>query len=51
MSLVRRSTPATAIAPKATWESPSPMNEKRLSTSVTPSSDEHSAISVPTTSA
>ena len=40
-----------AIPPKATWERPSPMKEKRFSTSVTPSSEEHSAISVPTISA
>ena len=38
-------------APKDTWESPSPMKEKRFSTSVTPSSDEQSAISTPTISA
>ena len=37
-----------AIAPNATWESPSPINEKRFRTSVTPSSEEHIAISTPT---
>ena len=42
---------ATAIAPNATWDSPSPMNEKRLSTSVTPRSEAHSATSTPTISA
>lgn len=44
-------TPDIANAPNATCESPSPMNENRLSTRVTPSSDEHSAISSPTSSA
>ena len=51
ISLVSCSTAAMAIAPNATWESPSPMKEKRFSTSVTPSSDEHRAISTPTTNA
>ena len=51
ISLVTPSTVATAIAPKATWESPSPMKENRLSTSVTPNSDDDRAISTPTTSA
>ena len=51
MSSVRFRIPATASAPKATWESPSPMKEKRRSTSVTPSREEHSAISTPTISA
>ena len=41
----------TAIAPKATWESPSPINEKRFNTNVTPRSDEQRAISVPTINA
>ena len=45
------STAAMDMAPKATWESPSPMKEKRLSTSVTPSSEEQRAISIPTNSA
>ena len=40
-----------AIAPNATWESPSPINEKRLSTRVTPSSEEQTAIKTPTISA
>ena len=48
---VRLQTEAIAIAPKATWDKPSPMNENLLSTSVTPSNDEHSAISTPTMSA
>ena len=43
------STAAIAIAPHATWASPSPMKEKRLSTSVTPSSGAHRAISTTTT--
>ena len=51
ISSVSPSTAAIAIAPKATWERPSPMKEKRFSTSVTPRSDEHSAISTPTMSA
>ena len=45
---VKFNTAATAIAPNATWESPSPINEKRFRTSVTPSSEEHIAISTPT---
>jgi len=45
------STEAIAIPPKATCESPSPIKEKRLSTSVTPSREEQSAISTPTISA
>ena len=40
-------TVAIASAPNATWESPSPMTEKRFSTSVTPSSEEQSAINTP----
>lgn len=51
ISLEICSTPAMAMAPKATWERPSPMKEKRFSTSVTPSRDEQKAISTPTTSA
>ena len=39
---------AMQIAPNATWESPSPINEKRLSTSVTPSREEQSEINTPT---
>ena len=42
---------AMDMAPKATWERPSPMKEKRLSTRVTPRSEEHSAINIPTASA
>ena len=48
ISLVKFSTAAIAIAPKAVWESPSPINEKRFKTSVTPRSEEHRAISTPT---
>ena len=44
-------TVATAMAPNATWERPSPINEKRLSTRVTPRRDEQSAISTPTITA
>ena len=44
-------TVAIASAPNATCERPSPMNENLLSTSVTPRSDEHKAISTPTISA
>jgi len=51
ISSVSPSTAAIAIAPKATWESPSPMKENLFSTSVTPRSDEQSAISTPTMSA
>ena len=42
---------ATAIAPKATWDKQSPINEKRFNTSVTPSREEHRAIRIPTISA
>ena len=45
---VMLSTLAIQIAPNATWESPSPMNEKRLSTKVTPSREEQSEIKTPT---
>ena len=45
---VRFSTDATAIAPNATCDKPSPIKEKRFRTSVTPRSDEQSAISTPT---
>ena len=48
ISFVSFSTDAIAIAPNATCDRPSPMNEKRFSTSVTPSRDEHSAMSTPT---
>ncbi len=51
ISLDRLKTAATAIAPKATWLSPSPMKEKRFKTSVTPRSDEQREISTPTVSA
>lgn len=42
---------AMAIAPKATWESPSPMKEKRFSTKITPNKDEQRAINIPTMTA
>ena len=45
--LLTLTTVATAIAPKATWDNPSPMYENRFSTSVTPSREEHSAIKTP----
>ena len=48
ISSVNFSTAAMDMAPKATWASPSPMNENRFSTRVTPSSEEHRAISTPT---
>ena len=51
ISFVSPATAATAMAPNATCESPSPMKEKRFSTSVTPNSDEQSAIRTPTISA
>ena len=38
---------AMAMAPKATWDRLSPIKEKRLSTRVTPSREEHRAISAP----
>lgn len=38
---------ATAIVPNPTWLSPSPIIEKRFSTSTIPRSDAHSEISVP----
>ena len=48
MSFVSPTTAATAMAPKATWLRPSPMKEKRRSTRVTPSREEHREISTPT---
>ena len=44
-------TDPTAIAPNATCESPSPINENLLRTNVAPKSDEHKAIRIPTTRA
>ena len=44
-------TDAAAIAPKATWDSPSPTKENLFNTRVTPSSEEHSAINTPTINA
>ena len=51
ISLVRFRTAAMDMAPKATWDSPSPIKENRLRTSVTPSSEEQRAIRIPTISA
>ena len=42
---------ATAIAPKAVCERPSPIYEKRFKTSVTPKSEDESAIIMPATKA
>ena len=46
--LVKLTTAATAIVQKAICDKPSPINEKRLSTKVTPNKDEHKAIKIPT---
>ena len=46
--LLKFSTDAMAIAPNATWDSPSPIKENRFSTNVTPRREEQSAISTPT---
>ena len=51
ISLCNPSTAATAIAPNATWDRPSPIKENRFSTSVTPKSEAHKAINTPTTNA
>ena len=51
ISIFKYGLSAMAMAPKATWDRPSPMKENRFSTSVTPSSEEHKAISTPTISA
>ena len=48
ISSVRFMTVAIAMPPKATWESPSPIKEKRLRTRVTPRREEHRAIRMPT---
>ena len=45
---VRLTTAATAIVQNAIWDKPSPIKEKRLSTSVTPNREEHRAINIPT---
>ena len=45
---VRLNTVATDTAPKATCESPSPINENLFKTRITPRSEEQSAISIPT---
>ena len=45
---VKFKTDATAIAPKATCDNPSPIKENRFSTKVTPSKEEQSAINTPT---
>ena len=42
---------ATAIAPNATWDKPSPIKEYLFNTNVTPNKDEHSAIKTPTINA
>ena len=47
MSWVRFSTAATAMAPKATWERPSPMRENLRSTRGTPSREAHRAMRTP----
>ena len=44
-------TAAIEIAPNATWESPSPMNENLFKTNVTPNNDEQREIKVPTINA
>lgn len=51
MESAKFKTPATAIAPNATCESPSPMNESRFNTSGTPRRAAESEISTPATSA
>ena len=48
---VSPSTADTDMAPKATWDRPSPIKENLRSTSVTPSREEHRAMSTPTTKA
>jgi hypothetical protein len=48
---VKLSTVAMARAPKATCDNPSPMYENLFNTRVTPSSDEHRAINIPTINA
>jgi len=48
ISFVTFITAAMAMPPKATWERPSPMKEKRFSTRVTPRRDEQRDISTPT---
>ena len=48
MLLVNPTTAATAIAPKAIWDKPSPIKENLLSTNVTPNNDEHRATRMPT---
>ena len=45
---VKFKTVAIASAPKATCDKPSPMNEYLFKTNVTPSRDEHKAMSTPT---
>ena len=51
VSLARSKIVQPDIAPKATCERPSPINEYRFNTSVTPKSEEHNAIRTPTISA
>ena len=51
MLFVRFNTEAMAIAPKATWESPSPINENLFKTKVTPRREEQREINMPTINA
>ena len=51
ISFVSFITLAMAMAPNATWESPSPINENLRRTSVTPRSEEQSAMRTPTINA
>ena len=48
ISLVRLNTEAIQIAPNATWESPSPINENLFNTKVTPKREEQREIRTPT---
>lgn len=48
ISLLKLRIPATHIIPNAACERPSPIKENLFSTSVTPRSDEHKAINIPT---
>ena len=51
MSFVKLNTEAIHIAPKATWDSPSPIKENLLSTRVTPRSEEQRDMRTPTINA
>ena len=46
--LLKLTTAATAIVQKAMCDKPSPINENRLSTKVTPNKEEQRAIKIPT---